>query len=133
MKYIYQDSTELPVQRNFIEDLKIFLDITSRVIPLENSIIEIKCRHKEALSELNSRINGMNLFEEKLGIALKRLINEVDTEDLVPCANAILQTCNENLGKKRKFLKSSIKKLKMEVPRNIKNSRAKSWKFLPDF
>ena len=111
MKYIYQDSMELPVQRDFIEDLKIFLDITSRVIPLENSIIEIKCRHKEALSELNSRINGMNLFEEKLGMALKRLINEVNTEDLVPCANAILQTCNENLGKKKEVLEAEYKKI----------------------
>jgi hypothetical protein len=44
MKYIYQDSTELPVQRDFIEDLKAFIDITARVIPLENSIIELKCK-----------------------------------------------------------------------------------------
>ena len=98
MKYIYQDSTELPVQRDFIEDLKTFLDITSRVIPLENSIIEIKCKHKKALHELNNRISGMNIFEEKLGLLLKRLVNEVDTEDVVPCANAVLHTCSEKLG-----------------------------------
>ena len=90
MKYIYQDSTELPVQRDFIEDLKTFLDITSRVIPLENSIIEIKCEHKKALHELKNRINGMNKFEEKLGLLLKRLVNEVGIDDVVPCANAIL-------------------------------------------
>lgn len=111
MKYIYQDSTELPVQRDFIEDLKIFLEITSRVIPLENSIIEIKCRHKEALNELNNRISGMKLFEERLEIALKRLINEINTEDLVPCANAILQTCSENLGKKREVLEAEYRKI----------------------
>lgn len=111
MKYIYQDSTELPVQRDFIEDLKTFLDITSRVIPLENSIIEIKCKHKEALHELNSRINGMNNFEEKLGLLLKRLVNEVDIEDVVPCANAILQTCNENLKKKREVLEAEYRKI----------------------
>ena len=72
MKYIYQDSTELPVQRDFIEDLKTFLDITSRVIPLENSIIEIKCEHKKVLRELKNRINGMNKFEERLGLMLNR-------------------------------------------------------------
>ena len=90
MKYIYQDSTELPVQRDFIEDLKTFLDITSRVIPLENSIIEIKCEHKKALRELKNRINGMNKFEERLGLMLKRLVYEVDIEDVVPCANTVL-------------------------------------------
>jgi hypothetical protein len=111
MKYIYQDSTELPVQRDFIEDLKIFLDITSRVIPLENSIIEIKCKHKEALHELKSRINGMNNFEEKLNLLLKRLVNEVGIDDVVPCANAILQTCSENLGKKQEVLEAEYRKI----------------------
>lgn len=111
MKYIYQDSTELPVQRDFIEDLKIFLDITSRVIPLENSIIEIKCEHKKALHELNSRIKGMNDFEEKLGLLLNKLVNEVNIEDVVPCSNSILHTCSENLEKKREVLEAEYRKI----------------------
>src|ERR1035437_1011345 len=81
MKYIYQDSTELPVQRDFIEDLKTFLDITSRVIPLENSIIEIKCKNKEAIYKLKNRIYGINNFEEKLNLLIKGLVNEVDIDD----------------------------------------------------
>ncbi len=111
MKYIYQDSTELPVQRDFIEDLKTFLDITSRVIPLENSIIEIKCEHKKALRELNNRINGMNKFEERLGLMLKRLVYEVDIEDVIPCANTVLQTCSEKLEKKREVLEAEYRKI----------------------
>jgi hypothetical protein len=111
MKYVYQDSSELPVQRDFIEDLKIFLDITSKVIPLENSIIEIKCEHKKALRELKNRIKGMNNFEEKLRFFLKRLVNEVNIEDVVPCANIVLQTCSENLGKKREVLEAEYRKI----------------------
>ncbi len=111
MKYIYQDSTELPVQRDFIEDIKIFLDVTSRVIPLENSIIEIKCKHREALHELNSRINGMNEFEDKLGLLLKRLVAEIEIEDIEPCADEILQTCSQNLKKKREVLEAEYRKI----------------------
>ncbi len=111
MKYIYQDFTELPVQRDFIEDLKTFLDITYRVIPLENSIIEIKCEHKKALRELKNRINGMNTFEERLGLMLKRLVYEVDIEDVVPCANTVLQTCSEKLEKKREVLEAEYRKI----------------------
>jgi len=133
MKYIYQDSTELPVQRDFIEDLKIFLEITSRVIPLENSIIEIKCRHKETLNELNNRINGMNLFEERLEIALKRLINEVNTEDLVPCANAILQTCSENLEKKREVLEAEYRKIENGSAYEYKKFESKILEILSRF
>lgn len=120
MKYIYQDSTELPVQRDFIEDLKTFLNITSRVIPLENSIIEIKCKHKEALHELKSRIKGMNNFEEKLGILLRKLVNEVDIEDVIPCTNAILQTCSENLGKRREILEAECVKIETWTPSEFK-------------
>ncbi|WP_410508860.1 chromosome segregation ATPase [Methanosarcina hadiensis] len=104
MKYIYQDSTELPVQRDFIEDLKAFIDITARVIPLENSIIELKCKHKEELHKLNNRIMGMNLFEEKLGILVNKLAKDIGTEDLTSCIDVILATCSENLGKKREIL-----------------------------
>lgn len=111
MKYIYQDSTELPVQRDFIDDLKSFLDIISRVIPLENSIIEIKCEHKKALRELKNRINGMNKFEENLSLMLRRVVNEVNIEDVVPCANAVLQTCSEKLEKKREVLEAEYRKI----------------------
>ncbi len=120
MKYIYQDSTELPVQRDFIEDLKTFLNITSRVIPLENSIIEIKCKHKEALHELKSRIEGMNNFEEKLGILLRKLVNEVDIEDVIPCSNAVLQTCSENLRKRREILEAECTKIETGTPNEFK-------------
>lgn len=111
MKYIYQDSTELPVQRDFIEDLKAFIDITARVIPLENSIIELKCNHKEELHRLNSRIMGMNLFEEKLRILVNKLANDIGTEDLTPCIDAILTTCSENLGRKREILEIEYRKV----------------------
>ncbi len=133
MKYIYQDSTELPVQRDFIEDLKIFLDMTSKVIPLENSIIEIKCKHKEALHELNSRINGMNIFEEKLGLLLKRLVNEVGTEDVIPCANKLLQICSENFEKKRDVLETEHKKIESGNAHEYKKIESKILEVLSRF
>jgi len=111
MKYIYQDSTELPVQRDFIEDLKSFIDITARVIPLENSIIEIKCKNKEALHELNNRITGMDIFEEKLRSLVKKLARDIGTEDLMPCVDAIQITCSENFGRKREILEMESGKI----------------------
>ncbi|MGB9941013.1 chromosome segregation ATPase [Methanosarcina sp.] len=133
MKYIYQDSTELPVQRDFIEDLKTFLDITSRVIPLENSIIEIKCKHKEALHELKSRIEGINNFEEKLEILLKKLVNEADIEDVIPCTNAVLQTCSENLGKRREILEAEYAKIENGTPSEYKRFEGKILEVLSKF
>ncbi len=133
MKYIYQDSTELPIQRDFIEDLKTFLDITSRVIPLENSIIEIKCKQKETLHELKSRIKGMNNFEEKLETLLRRLVNEVDIEDIIPCTNAVLQTCSENIGKRREILKAEFTKIENETPDKYRKFEEKILEVLSSF
>ncbi|HOA69893.1 MAG TPA: chromosome segregation ATPase [Methanosarcina thermophila] len=133
MKYLYLDSKELPVQRDFIEDLKIFLDITSQVIHLENSIIEIKCRHKEALHELKSRIEGMNNFEEKLKTVLNKLVNEADTEDVLPCANAILQTCKENLGKRKEVLEAECVKIENRAPYEYKKIEEKILEVLSKF
>lgn len=133
MKYIYQDSTELPVQRDFIEDLRTFLDITFQVIPLENSIIEIKCKQKEALHELKSRIEGMNNFEKKLETLLRKLVNEIDVEDIIPCTNAILQTCSENLGNRREILKAEYIKVENGTPDEYKKIEEKILDILSRF
>ncbi|MCQ1536580.1 chromosome segregation ATPase [Methanosarcina sp. KYL-1] len=111
MKYIYQDSTELPIQRDFIEDLKVFIEITARVIPLENSIIELKCKNKEAILALNNKIKSLNVFEEKFNYMVKKLADEVNTEEVRPCVDAVLSKCSENIGQKRELLESESKKI----------------------
>ncbi|AKB27444.1 Chromosome segregation ATPase [Methanosarcina siciliae T4/M] len=133
MKYIYQDSTELPVQRDFIEDLKSFIDITARVIPLENSIIEIKCKNKEALHELNNRITGMDIFEEKLSSLVKKLARDIGTEDLMPCADSILITCNENFGKKREILEIESRKIESGAAQEYQKIETKVLEALTPF
>ena len=133
MKYIYQDSTELPVQRDFIEDLKAFIDITARVIPLENSIIELKCKHKEELHKLNNRITGMNLFEEKLSILVNRLANDIGTEDLTPCIDSILTTCSENLRKKREILETESRRVENGAEQEYQNIETKVLDVLTPF
>lgn len=111
MKYTYQDSTELPVQRDFIEDLKTFMEITARVIPLENSIIEIKCKNKESLLSLKNKIEKLNLFEERFKSLVKKLAEEMNTEEVRPCVDVVLQTCSENIGQKREVYEKESKKI----------------------
>ncbi|HII80742.1 MAG TPA: chromosome segregation ATPase [Methanosarcina sp.] len=133
MKYIYQDSTELPVQRDFIEDLKSFIDITAKVIPLENSIIELKCKNKEELHKLNNRIMGMNLFEEKLRILVKKLERDIGAEDLASCTDAILTTCSENLGRKREILDIESRKVESGAAQEYQKIEVKVLEALTPF
>ncbi|WP_243684340.1 hypothetical protein [Methanosarcina barkeri] len=62
----------------------------------------------------------MNYFEEKLETLLRKLVNEVDIEDIIPCTNAILQTCSENLGKRREILKAEYTKIEDGTPEDYK-------------
>lgn len=133
MKYIYQDSTELPVQRDFIEDLKAFIDITARVIPLENSIIELKCKHKEELHKLNNRIMGMNLFEEKLQILVNKLARDIGTEDLTSCTDALMITCRENLDRKREVLEAESRKIENGAAQEAQKVESKVLEVLTPF
>lgn len=66
MRYTFQDSTEFPVQRDFIQDIQDFVEIAREVTPLEKSLIEIKGINKQQVSLLERRIQEINEFEKDL-------------------------------------------------------------------
>ncbi|MDD4748901.1 MAG: chromosome segregation ATPase [Methanosarcinaceae archaeon] len=112
MKYMYQDSTELPVQRDYIEDLKVFIKTIAKVIPLENSIIEIKNRNREMLLVLEKKLNELRLFEERFYSQVQRLSQEINSEELGACIEAVLETCSLHIGQKCEILESEASKIK---------------------
>ena len=64
MKYTFQDSTELPVQRDFIQDLQDFISISKETIPLEKSIIGIKQGNREETAISQSRLEEIDKFQK---------------------------------------------------------------------
>ena len=66
MRYTFQDSTEFPVQRDFIQDIQDFIETAKKVIPLEKSLIEIKRINKQKVNLLERRIQEINEFEKDL-------------------------------------------------------------------
>ena len=65
-------------------------------------------------------------MKRSLRLLLKRLVNEIDIEDVVPCANAILQTCSENLGKKREVLEAEYRKIENGTAHEYKKFESKN-------
>ena len=125
MKYIYQDSTELPVQKDFIEDLKRFIEITTGVIPLENSIIELKCKNKKTIQVLENKIKDLDFFEEKFNLTVKKLADEINTEEVKNCVDAVLMNCSENVGQKREVLEADSKVLENEASKESRKIEEK--------
>ncbi len=64
MKYTFQDSTELPVQRDFIQDLQDFISISKETIPLEKSIIGIKQGNREKIAISQNRLEEIDKFQK---------------------------------------------------------------------
>jgi archaellum component FlaC len=79
-KYTYQDSTELPVQRDFIQDLQTFVDVTQKVIPLEKSAIETYNDTETRIKSLNKRINELERFEKNIKNYVEKLADDTDSE-----------------------------------------------------
>ncbi|AKB37427.1 Chromosome segregation ATPase [Methanosarcina siciliae C2J] len=64
MKYTFQDSTELPVQRDFIQDLQDFIRISKEAITLEKSIIGIKRGTKEETEISQKKLEEIDRFQK---------------------------------------------------------------------
>ena len=80
MKYTFQDSTDLPVQRDFIEDLKNFVDACSKVLPVEKEAIEknekLVQQAEAKLAEIEALLADTELYTDEGKPKLMKLLAE---------------------------------------------------------
>lgn len=119
VKYTYQDSTELPVQRDFIQDLQTFLDVTQKVIPLEKSAIETNYDTETRIKSLKTRIYELESFEKSIRDYVEKLAKDTDSEEIVKCKNAVIDTCSSNSRKCLQYLEDEIKSQKKQCYQEI--------------
>ncbi|WP_440947855.1 hypothetical protein ACSAZL_06295 [Methanosarcina sp. T3] len=105
MKYTFQDSTELPVQRDFIQDLQDFIRISKEAIPLEKSIIGIKQGTKEETAISQEKLEEIERFQKDVisyieeraqGIESAEIL-EIKTKTIEAASTAALLKKNERL------------------------------------
>lgn len=89
MKYVYQDSEELPVQQDFIDDMRAFLSIAQQIIPLEGRAIEINDKLKNAGGALEQTARTLKQFEDR---AIESITSYAKTE-----SNEYLDICKDNI------------------------------------
>ncbi|HJH31249.1 MAG TPA: hypothetical protein C5S50_03470 [Methanosarcinaceae archaeon] len=119
MKYTYQDSTELPNQRDFVQDLRDFIKVAKKVLPLENSAIEMSDEEKSEVVSLENRLNNLNKFETDIKIFIENASKDADAKEILECRNMIIDVCIASAAKNRETLKSELDRSQKVYTREV--------------
>lgn len=94
MKYTFQDSTDLPVQRDFIEDLKNFVDACCKVLPVEKEAIEKNENYRKSTYSLEKALEELNSSNDKTVECVKSLDSDFAGHYLDEYKKSVLDACD---------------------------------------
>ncbi len=127
MRYLYQDSVELSVQRDYIKDLEKLLGVVGDSCPKENAIISARKELENIDRAREQQITRLKTFESNLGAQLNTMIADDDADILDACKEAITETCETCVRQQTKKLDaqfdSRTKDLKDLIKRDSENIR----------
>ncbi len=126
MKYTFQDSTALPVQRDFIQDLQEFVVISKEVLPLEKSAIKIREENILETEIFEKTIQDIEEFETDLNIYLESRTAEIKEDTILEIKDTVLQTLStavitkkneklEELNKQHKQNLTEVEQLQTKI------------------
>lgn len=104
MIYTYQDSTKLPFQRDFVQDLRDFIEAAKKVLPLENSAIEMNDEEKSEIVLLEKRLDDLDKFETDVKRYVENLSKDADSKEILECRNMTIDACVASAFKSRETL-----------------------------
>jgi hypothetical protein len=112
----FQDSTDFPAQKDFIQDLQDFIIISKEVIPLEKSAIEIKIKNKEKTVLFEKSLQKIERFEKDVRDYIESRIVGVEEDDILEIKERILETVsNLALAKKNEKIEALDRQNKLDL------------------
>lgn len=119
MKYTFQDSTELPLQRDFIQDLNNFIVMAKKVLPLENSAIELSEEETWEISSLEARIEEIESFSKDIQQYVDERAKGAEDKEILECRNAVIDACNETSKRGLNELSQKLEQIKRQSESGI--------------
>lgn len=133
MLYTYQDGTELPVQRDFIQDLKNYVECLEQILPLENQIMELKDLSSDHEAIFGRKIAVLSSFKESLLHGIPAHLEGEDAALLEPCISEIMEVCDKFIRQTHEDYESEIYVLKRDSGAQIKSKENEIIKILNPF
>jgi hypothetical protein len=130
MRYTYQDSTDLPVQRDFIQDINYLIEIAGKVLPVENDAIEANELEVKDISSLESRIAALEKFGNDVKEYVKSISLNAENVEILDCHNAIMDACDESVSNGLRNLKKELEQKKRDYEFHINELEQKMFPML---
>ena len=121
MIYTYQDGTELQVQRDFIQDLRNYVECLEKLLPLENDIIELKDQEREQTAIYERKVSVLSGFKDNLHRYLPVNRETEEAQILEPCINEIYNVCDKFIRKTRDEYENEMSRIKKDAGTHIKH------------
>lgn len=119
MVYTFQDSTELPVQRDFIKDLQDFIKLSQETIPLEKAARLLNEKKKKNTVLVESQIKGIDEFEMGIAAAVQELAANIESLGITDIKDEVSAAMASVSSKKRmdlgKQLEENVKTADYEL------------------
>ncbi|WP_445474908.1 hypothetical protein ACT9XH_11180 [Methanococcoides methylutens] len=115
MKYTFQDSNELSIQRDVIQDLQDFVDTSGKVLPIENASIE---KNDDLIGRRISLEKGSEELEStnsKILDFIDHITGEFEVKYLLDYRNSILDACESSFNKSSGAMLSEIESINKDI------------------
>lgn len=104
MTFVFQDSVEMPYQRNFIDDLNNFLNLVEKILPIENKAIELNNQTKIEEDRSDKETSMIDEFGAEFSAYLDNLSNKYAMEPVEKCKDKLMETGTTCMEKQKEQL-----------------------------
>ncbi|ABE52369.1 hypothetical protein [Methanococcoides burtonii] len=115
MKYTFQDSTDLPLQRDIIKDVQNFVDISRKVLPIENASIEKNDDLYRRRISLEKGVDELESINGKVLEVINGLTEDSDMKEILDYRNSVFDECDASFSKSTKTMLSEIESINKSI------------------
>ncbi|MCL7415648.1 MAG: hypothetical protein M8349_06260 [ANME-2 cluster archaeon] len=108
MTFVFQDSTEMPYNKNFIADLNNFLGLIEKTLPIENKIVELKSQIHEEEGKYTTETTMLDDFLSELNSSLDQLSHQYTIESTAKCRDKLKESGAACVEKHKEQLKITL-------------------------
>lgn len=131
MRYLFGDSTEFPVQKNFLELLDSFVDVAVKTIELENNVYDLKDNIKDRNILNNSISHDVDNFFSTVDGTISNIVEKSkDRETIVVCAEKSKDILKKIIDDSKTRLSTEISQEIFQLEKKINDINEENRKIL---